>query len=332
MTYARPEFTPPGRRAVHRYVAIASVTLLALGACAPTTELDADLEDTDENESEKSAKLSSYAPCGTPLAEVDGVWAYSNGDDTTTGDSCAGSTAVGALAYQCVELAQRYFATVFGTAALWPVSAANEMCDAGKHPAGTSVHWVGDGYSPRRGDAVVWTKNPWGHVAIVASSWDGGMDVVEQNNSANGIRTLYGSPSGGWDSGPACFVTAGGTTPPSTPSAPPPAPGAGADCAGLGYAGACYGDVALWSEDTSCFVRDCASEGKSCGYISSSVGYGCLGGNYGSTAFDCEALGYAGGCFSGTLVWTDADACNAFDCGAAGMGCGWDGGNGYNCL
>ena len=49
-------------------------------------------------------------------------------------------------------------------------------------------------------------------------------------------------------------------------------------CNDLGYIGTCVADVSLWYEDGACRVRDCESEGRGCGWISNSVGWGCLGG------------------------------------------------------
>jgi hypothetical protein len=49
-------------------------------------------------------------------------------------------------------------------------------------------------------------------------------------------------------------------------------------CDDLGYVGTCLGDVSLWYENAACRVRDCASEDRECGWISNSVGWGCLGG------------------------------------------------------
>jgi hypothetical protein len=56
--------------------------------------------------------------CGTELTSFNGVAAYSNGADQCTGNSCAENGTYG-YEYQCVELAQRYFAQKFGTTAIW---------------------------------------------------------------------------------------------------------------------------------------------------------------------------------------------------------------------
>src|SRR5688500_7987506 len=77
-------------------------------------------------------------------------------------------------------------------------------------------------------------------------------------------------------------------------------------CDELGYAGTCIGEVSVWFEDASCRVRDCGGEGKTCGYISDDVGWGCVEGTQGSTAFRCGDVGYEGTCLSGdVLVWNE---------------------------
>jgi hypothetical protein len=104
-----------------------------------------------------------------------------------------------------------------------------------------------------------------------------------------------------------------------------------ASCADLGYDGKCVGDVSIWSEDGRCRVRDCGGEGKTCGHISASVGYGCLGGTAGARVSDCSSFGYDGKCFGDVLVWVENGACRSADCGARGKTCGPDGVNGNNC-
>ena len=81
-------------------------------------------------------------------------------------------------------------------------------------------------------------------------------------------------------------------------------------CEELGYWGECVNGVALWWENGSCRVRDCASEGRTCGLISDAVGWGCMGGTADSTVFDCSELDYAGACLSDdVIVWTENSAC-----------------------
>jgi hypothetical protein len=297
--------------------------MLAL-ATAATAACSAGPED-DVGEPISDSESAVAPPCATPLAEVDGVWAYSNGTCQGSGAcSCAGSSPSGALRYQCVELVQRYFHDVFGFAELWPVANASQMCDPGRHPAGTTVHWLGDGYVPRRGDAAVWTGDG-NHAAIVVSSFEGGIEVVEQNASAAGRRTFWGDSHSGYFASygttPRCFVTAGG----SGGGAP------AAECDALGYAGGCYGEVAVWS-DGECRVRDCAVENTTCGWMSDEVGFGCLGAAAGQNTFDCAAVGYDGVCLGDTLVWAEDSSCRVFHCPSDGRRCDWDGESGHNCV
>jgi hypothetical protein len=104
-------------------------------------------------------------------------------------------------------------------------------------------------------------------------------------------------------------------------------------CASLGYEGTCVGDVSVWHEGGACRIRDCAGEGKTCGLISAAAGYGCVEGPEGSSAFDCESLGYDGACLSGdVLAWAEGDACRWADCAASGQACGWTDEVGYDCV
>ncbi len=184
---------------------------------------------SDPSEEETASQSLAASACGTPLAEVDGVYAYSNGGYTNTGYSCAGISPVGAYLYQCVEFAQRYMNKIYGIQALWPVGAAAEMCTS--QPPGVQTHWARSGYAPKKGDLVVWgavAGNPWGHVGVVRKAVPGGIEIVEQNasiNGSNGVRTLWGSPTQGYaatgGSPIACFVTAkantgSGSTSPAT--------------------------------------------------------------------------------------------------------------------
>lgn len=111
-----------------------------------------------------------------------------------------------------------------------------------------------------------------------------------------------------------------------------PPPGSGtATCDQLGYTGTCVGKVSVWSESNTCKVRNCGAEGRTCGWISSSVGYGCLGGTSGATTIHCSQLGYTGQCMSNTLVWVEGGLCRTAYCPSSGRTCMWDGANGYNC-
>jgi astacin len=110
-------------------------------------------------------------------------------------------------------------------------------------------------------------------------------------------------------------------------------PTGAAQCDALGYDGECVGSTSIWSENGSCRVRDCASEGRTCGWIADGVGWGCLGGTEGATTFDCADVGYTGRCAAdGTLVWVEDAACQSVHCPDRGKACGWDDAVGYNCV
>jgi hypothetical protein len=225
---------------------------------------------------------------------------------------------------------------MFGTPEIWPVAVAAQMCYDGYYPAGTRPYWQGSGYQPVKGDLAVWTDNNYGHVAVVKSAYQGGIEIVEQNSSAEGRRVLEGSPAEGywtpWGTSPDCFIHAdGNSNDPGTPSGGSPA-GGGASCDELGYEGACFGEVSIWAEGGDCRVRDCGGESKECGLISQDAGYGCLGGIAGATTTSCSDLGYEGRCYGDTLVWVDNGKCRAVHCPDMGRACGMDGANGNNCI
>jgi len=133
--------------------------------------------------------------CGTGMASVSGIWAYSNGADQCTGYSCGSYVSTG-YQYQCVEFAQRYFNTLHGTQANWGANAI-DMC--ARRPAGVSLT-----NSPKAGDLVVFNWAPYGHVAVITAFYGSTFDVVEQNSSPNGKNSY--STSGGVE----CYLTAGG--------------------------------------------------------------------------------------------------------------------------
>ena len=136
--------------------------------------------------------------CGTTLATFNGVSAYSNGANQCSGYSCGGYGTYG-YQYQCVELAQRYFATFFNTAPIWYANAI-DMCTS--HPSN-----VFKTNEPHPGDLIVLnTDPPYGHVAVITSVNPGtSMTVIEQNADVSGRNTY--SYSQGY-----CFLTANQTT------------------------------------------------------------------------------------------------------------------------
>jgi len=287
---------------------------------------------------EESERGTQAASCGTPLAEVDGIWAKSNGSCQGTLCSCAGWIGTGE-GYQCVELAQRYMHERFGIQTVWPVSYAQQMCD--HQPSGVTTHWglpSRDGYQPVHGDLVVFGGGTAGHVAVISEVWSDGASYVEQNSSPDGWGRLTGDPYSGYRraAGPVkCFVHANSndaTAPPPEPPPPAPAPSGSASCDSLGYAGACAGAVSVYAQDGACKLRDCGAEGRACGYISSAEGWGCLGGTSGAQRYTCGDFGYEGRCLSNTLVWVEGGQCKTVSCGALGKRCDWDGSNGWNCV
>jgi surface antigen len=120
---------------------------------------------------------SSAPSCGTTMATYNGVAAKSNGANQCTGNSCGGYGTYG-YHYQCVELAQRYFGTLYGTTPIWYGNAI-DLCHT--YPSG-----VVKTSSPIPGDLVVFNTGTYGHVAVITSVSSSTVNVIEQNSSPNG--------------------------------------------------------------------------------------------------------------------------------------------------
>jgi surface antigen len=138
------------------------------------------------------------------MTSYNGISAKSNGKDQCTGECCGGHISTG-CAYQCVELAQRYFHEKFGITPIWYVN-ANQMCSS--HPSGVSKT-----SNPQPGDLWVRTSGTYGHVAVITAVHSSTVDVIEQNSSPSGRNTYSKSDAG-------CFLTAGKAPAPSTGSCP----------------------------------------------------------------------------------------------------------------
>ena len=158
----------------------------------------------------------------TTLTSIDGITVYSNGGNTD--NACSDDYG---CKFQCVELAQRYYAILHSTPSRWGVSLACQMWD--NHPNGFERR-ANDGNSPQpeRGDLIIWGCNYYGtgHVAIAEGAPSGGTIRFYQQNTSNAIGSQ--SFSNGrilddyivgwlhWSSGPT-------PTPTNTPVTPSPA-------------------------------------------------------------------------------------------------------------
>jgi len=134
---------------------------------------------------------------GCKIGEYNGVTAYSNGGWTGGG--------YGALKYQCVDLARRYFSKKHDIE-FSPVGAAKNMFkmeEKGKEVTKGKVYDYenGDKRPPENGDMLVYHGTEWGHVRIlkdVKVSWNadgtgnGTAEVFEQNMKPadNPFRTI----------------------------------------------------------------------------------------------------------------------------------------------
>ena len=271
------------------------------------------------------ARAGAFAPCGTALAELDGVWAYSNDVATGTAEACAGRNRDGALSFQSLELAQRWMHESFGIQPLWNVEVAAQMCDPGRYPEGVLPYLTGDSL-PQTGDLAVWQDGGAGHVAIVSDVLGDALVIIEQNATAEGTRTLARDGDrwvSDWDTAPDCFVRAALAW--DEPLEPGPAEGPAdegtASCAELGSAGACTGDTFVWDDAGTCRVRDCASETRTCIALTDGAS-GCSGGKGDASTFACDSVGFTGACMADdTLVWVEDHECRVAHCPDEGKHC-----------
>jgi hypothetical protein len=169
------------RRTPLRAAALVAGALLALEACvAPADETSTEAVNPSHGEA------LTMSACGTVLGSFDGTDAFSNGGDTSTGNSCDGWGTYG-LQYQCVELVMRHFETHWGLS--WHGNAKDLLTNAPK--SSVDVFSNGDGaHPPVPGDMIVWTTGAYGHVALVTSVHAGGIDILEQNVKGDGHATL----------------------------------------------------------------------------------------------------------------------------------------------
>jgi CHAP domain len=117
-----------------------------------------------------------WAGAAAALGDVN---VYSNGDGREDTTDAYG------LAYECVELAQRWAAVRFGEQPIWPVADAYQMWAAAPN---LKLPWQqlpnGGAVAPQFGDILVFgnsATSSTGHVAVVAGTGPGYVDVVEQN-------------------------------------------------------------------------------------------------------------------------------------------------------
>jgi hypothetical protein len=123
---------------------------------------------------------------GIILTRLDGVPVYWNAGDVDNG--CDGTYGI---LYQCVELAQRYFAQRWGYPPTWAgVGAAADM--PANHPGDIQFIPNGGSSGPREGDALIFFGGGFGHVAVVSGvdRRTGQITLVEENWSPTGAAAL----------------------------------------------------------------------------------------------------------------------------------------------
>jgi hypothetical protein len=208
-----------------RWAAI--ITLFTVGAgCGPGGIVNDPMTSADVNESRSLAVRGCSMPgCGSVLASWDGTDAYSNGEDTGTGNSCADRGRYG-YQYQCVELVMRHFSRKWGLS--WSGHAKALLDNA---PRGSvDVYMNGDAaHPPVPGDMLVWTGGDYGHVVLVTNVTATEVEAIEQNYCGSGrLRMSYsggrvgarrpgGAEPAGWAHAKANSAGGSGVPPVSTP-------------------------------------------------------------------------------------------------------------------
>jgi len=113
------------------------------------------------------------------VAELGDLNVYSNGTGGQDQSDAYG------LAYECVELAQRYAAVRYGEQKIWPISYAYQMWAAAPSLQIPFQQLPNGGAAPpQAGDLLIFdhvAAAPFGHVAVVSDVGPGYVDIVEQN-------------------------------------------------------------------------------------------------------------------------------------------------------
>jgi hypothetical protein len=113
------------------------------------------------------------------LAGLGDLNVYSNGDGSQDQATSYGD------GYECVELGQRWAAIRYGEQNVWPVGSAYQMWDVAPNLKIPFLQLPNGGPTPPQfGDLIIFDRTATssnGHVAVVADTGPGYVDIVEQN-------------------------------------------------------------------------------------------------------------------------------------------------------
>ncbi|MCA9667127.1 MAG: CHAP domain-containing protein [Myxococcales bacterium] len=210
-----------------------------------------------------AASAAATKPCGAVLATFDGTRAYSNGNASGTGTSCAGLGTYG-YRYQCVELTTRHFKRKWN---IMLYGDAKDLMD--KASADVAVYNNGDTQNPPvPGDILVWTNGSVGHAALIVGVRPDAVDIIEQNVAGTDGKDTLTYSNGrvgrhlGWTPAGWVHAVANHAAPAVQPAPPEPASCHVGDVFGYDYCSEdCPCDVGEGDCDTS---RDC-KPGLYCG-------------------------------------------------------------------
>ena len=106
-------------------------------------------------------------------------------------------------------------------------------------------------------------------------------------------------------------------------------------CNGYTFTGVCEGNVAKWCDNGAVYERDCALEGKVCGFSESTNGNYCLAKEEPVIDDDdpCGGITYLGVCEGSIAKWCDNGEIKQRDCSFFNQICDYvDAEYGYYCL
>ena len=154
----------------------------------------AELGDPDSAFRGGAPEVSGWTPAGwgKKLASHRGVPAYGNGPDPEFSPSYA--VMEHGYAFQCVEYANRFMATVHGTGNLKGTGHAKSYANRGDG----GLTWVdnGPGKVPQESDIIVFSGGKYGHIGVVSAAGPGGVTLVHQNWGSSGTASLSVSEGG----------------------------------------------------------------------------------------------------------------------------------------
>lgn len=105
-------------------------------------------------------------------------------------------------------------------------------------------------------------------------------------------------------------------------------------CGGETFDGRCQGNSVIWCEGNQVNTVDCAQTvGGACVFDSTNDYFACSTDGTAAAQVDpCGGESWEGRCDGGSVIWCEENEVKSTSCSSQGLGCEWDGSNGYyNC-